>query len=58
MSILSIIMGIIAIFAAAVTVIISNSGVPRELYGLRDYIFVIALCVFGILLIILGAFVL
>lgn len=33
MSILSIIMGIIAIFAAAVTVIISNSGVQKSSMG-------------------------
>lgn len=58
MSILSIIIGVIAIFSAAITAIISNSGVPKGFYEVRDHIFTIALCIIGILLIILGAFVL
>lgn len=58
MSILFIIIGIIIIFVAIVTTIIASSGALRGLYEFRNYIFAIALCIFGIFFIILGTFML
>ncbi len=54
MSILLIIMGIIVILVAVVTILILNSEMRIGFYGLRNYIFTIIVCIFGIFFIVLG----